>query len=281
MASPETIPSQDELPVTTTATSEATPVPVDSAASGGSRQVWPRRIDSNRNLWIPITSVNPHIVCGLCQGYLYEACTITECMHSFCRNCLVKHIQRSLNCPMCAILIHPTDPFVHIRLDGLLQNIVYALLPEVEKLELEREKIFYEQHEDDRVDSKKTDSVIKPRAASKAYAIQQSMASAFSHHGFDYIPPVSLCLQFLDPDVSEKRKLDKQFIRVTGAATIQSLSTYLKRKLNMEEDLRVSFYCPCRSGFVSLSNGHTLKAVKDLYCYDQDIVQLKYDINEP
>ena len=33
-------------------------------------------------LRIPVHAVNPHLICGLCQGYLYEACTITECMHS-------------------------------------------------------------------------------------------------------------------------------------------------------------------------------------------------------
>lgn len=43
-----------------------------------------RRIDDKNNLWISLKSLNPHLICGLCQGYLYEASTITECMHS-CR----------------------------------------------------------------------------------------------------------------------------------------------------------------------------------------------------
>ena len=27
-------------------------------------------------------SMNPHLVCGLCDGYLVDATTITECLHS-------------------------------------------------------------------------------------------------------------------------------------------------------------------------------------------------------
>ena len=41
-----------------------------------------RRMDDNNMLWIKAQALNSHLVCGLCQGYLHEACTITECMHS-------------------------------------------------------------------------------------------------------------------------------------------------------------------------------------------------------
>ena len=34
-----------------------------------------------------------------------------------CKSCIVRHLERSLQCPTCQILIHPTDPFVHIRYD--------------------------------------------------------------------------------------------------------------------------------------------------------------------
>ena len=40
------------------------------------------RIDDNHKLWVPIANINEYITCGICKGYLYEAATITECMHS-------------------------------------------------------------------------------------------------------------------------------------------------------------------------------------------------------
>ncbi|XP_059174234.1 polycomb group RING finger protein 3-like [Physella acuta] len=239
-----------------------------------------RRIDQNNILWIPIQSVNPHLICGLCQGYLYEACTITECMHSFCKNCIVKHLERSLNCPMCAILIHPTDPFVHIRLDGLLQDIVYALLPHLEKEELKREKAFFEKHKKEVTHVNNNQAKVQPKTSSAITStpIQKRSCTPVSHRN-SFVPPVSLCLQCLEPKNSV-HKLDKQYVRVTGCATINNLMTFLKKKLHIQDSHRVALYCPCRSGFVCLSNSHTLKAVKDLYCHDKDILELNYDVSE-
>ncbi|KAK7488312.1 hypothetical protein BaRGS_00020471 [Batillaria attramentaria] len=45
-------------------------------------EVTKNRIDTNNTLWVPIQNVNQYITCGICRGYLYEASTITECMHS-------------------------------------------------------------------------------------------------------------------------------------------------------------------------------------------------------
>ncbi|CAG5125941.1 unnamed protein product, partial [Candidula unifasciata] len=72
---------------------------------------------------------------------------------------------------------------------------------------------------------------------------------------------------------------EKQFVRVTGRATIRSLATFLQRKLHIDDNHKVDVYCPCQSGFVYLNNSHTLKAVKDLYSHDKDILHLNYDIS--
>ncbi|RUS82041.1 hypothetical protein EGW08_010197 [Elysia chlorotica] len=235
-------------------------------------------------LRIPVHAVNPHLICGLCQGYLYEACTITECMHSFCKSCLVKHLQRSLNCPMCAILIHPTDPFVHIRLDGLLQDIVYALLPQVEKDETEKERLFYEKNGGKRPAYKQE---LRRSCVSKANLIKSSPVTTKVSHGhsqsifppFVQTPPVALNLQCLEPN-NKYHRLEKPFVHVTGRATIQNLTKFLRKKLKITESQKVDMYCPGTSGMVCLSDSHTLRAVKDLYCHDANIVQLAYEIKE-
>ncbi|GFR95631.1 polycomb group RING finger protein 3-like [Elysia marginata] len=240
-------------------------------------------------LRIPVHAVNPHLICGLCQGYLYEACTITECMHSFCKSCLVKHLHRSLNCPMCAILIHPTDPFVHIRLDGLLQDIVYALLPQVEKDELEKERLFYEKNGGKRPASKQeTRRSSMSRAAQSHMQVPSSTPKLHQPHkhspkiypSYGRAPPVALNLKCLEPK-QKSHELVKPFVHVTGGATIENLTNFLRKKLQITETQQVDLYCPSETGMVSLSDTHTLRAVKDMYCQDANIVHLNYEIREP
>ena len=48
---------------------------------------------------------------------LHEVGTSYNLLFCFavCKSCLVRHLHRSLLCPTCHILIHPTDPFVNIK----------------------------------------------------------------------------------------------------------------------------------------------------------------------
>ena len=34
--------------------------------------------------------VKSHLICPLCQGYFYDATTIADCLHTFCKPCIVK-----------------------------------------------------------------------------------------------------------------------------------------------------------------------------------------------
>uniref|UniRef100_A0A8C2NUK1 RING-type domain-containing protein n=1 Tax=Capra hircus TaxID=9925 RepID=A0A8C2NUK1_CAPHI len=42
---------------------------------------------------IKLWDINAHITCRLCGGYLIDATTVTECLHTFCRSCLVKYLE--------------------------------------------------------------------------------------------------------------------------------------------------------------------------------------------
>ncbi|KAK3698096.1 hypothetical protein QZH41_017525 [Actinostola sp. cb2023] len=64
---------------------------------------------------LKIREVNPHVVCSLCAGYFIDATTITECLHTFCRSCIVKYLQSSKYCPTCNIKIHETQPLFNIQ----------------------------------------------------------------------------------------------------------------------------------------------------------------------
>jgi hypothetical protein len=42
----------------------------------------PEQLSLEKTLRFDIVDLNQYLTCGLCKGYLYEASTITECMHT-------------------------------------------------------------------------------------------------------------------------------------------------------------------------------------------------------
>jgi hypothetical protein len=55
---------------------------------------------------ITLGVVHPYITCFLCKGYLIEATTIVECLHTYCHSCLMKHLSREKCCPQCEMSIN-------------------------------------------------------------------------------------------------------------------------------------------------------------------------------
>ncbi|KAG2458156.1 BMI1 protein, partial [Polypterus senegalus] len=83
----------------------------------------------HRTTRIKITELNPHLMCVLCGGYFIDATTIIECLHSFCKTCIVGYLETSKYCPICDVQVHKTRPLHNIRSDKTLQDIVYKLVP--------------------------------------------------------------------------------------------------------------------------------------------------------
>ncbi|XP_068620800.1 polycomb group protein Psc-like [Battus philenor] len=101
--------------------------------------------EQNNSVVVPqrtlIGEVNEHITCTLCRGYYIDATTIVECLHSFCRSCIIKHLQVKSYCPVCEMMINSAKP--NIKLDKALQDIVYKLVPGLFQKEMERRQQFY------------------------------------------------------------------------------------------------------------------------------------------
>ncbi|VUZ56347.1 unnamed protein product [Hymenolepis diminuta] len=92
---------------------------------------------------IPIVELNPLLTCSLCKGYIIDATTVIECLHSFCRTCIVNYLVNHNVCPVCDTLLHKTRPYCAIRPDTALQAIVYKLLPKVFEREMSSRRKFY------------------------------------------------------------------------------------------------------------------------------------------
>lgn len=100
-------------------------------------------MDSDAKVMLKIREINPHVVCRLCAGYFIDATTIIECLHTFCKSCLVKYLQSSNYCPTCSTKIHETHPLTNIRLDRTMQDIVQNIVPGIVQEERKRKVQFY------------------------------------------------------------------------------------------------------------------------------------------
>uniref|UniRef100_A0A0N4ZU00 39S ribosomal protein L36, mitochondrial n=1 Tax=Parastrongyloides trichosuri TaxID=131310 RepID=A0A0N4ZU00_PARTI len=92
---------------------------------------------------LPLRNVNPQITCPICNGYFVDATTVIECVHTFCRSCLLKHFEDGDNtCPACHIEIHQCYPSQYVTFDRTMQDIVYKLVPGMWEEEQKRRKEF-------------------------------------------------------------------------------------------------------------------------------------------
>ena len=76
-----------------------------------------------------LRTLNEMITCKICHGYLVDATTVTECLHTFCKSCIVKHLEDSNECPECEDIIHQSHPLDYISYDRTLQDLVYKIVP--------------------------------------------------------------------------------------------------------------------------------------------------------
>nr|CAH8840541.1 unnamed protein product [Trichobilharzia regenti] len=92
---------------------------------------------------IQLSDLNEYITCKLCKGYLIDAVSITECLHPFCKSCIVKYSEDKRDCPVCGILIHQSHPLNYMSFDRTLQDIVYKVVPDLRRNERQRRESFY------------------------------------------------------------------------------------------------------------------------------------------
>ncbi|XP_066255810.1 protein suppressor 2 of zeste-like isoform X2 [Euwallacea similis] len=91
-----------------------------------------------------LSKLNSCITCKLCKGYFVDATTIIECLHTFCRSCIVKYLESNKYCPICDVQVHKTKPLLNIRQDKTIQDLVYKMVPRLYYNESKRRKLFYE-----------------------------------------------------------------------------------------------------------------------------------------
>nr|XP_018910083.1 PREDICTED: polycomb group protein Psc-like [Bemisia tabaci] len=95
---------------------------------------------------VKLTDVNPELVCVLCHGYFIDATAIKECLHSFCRSCIILYLEAKNYCPKCQVPINTSKPHLSLKPDKTRQDIVYKLVPGLFHSEMRRRQEFYQKN---------------------------------------------------------------------------------------------------------------------------------------
>ncbi|XP_029108089.1 polycomb group RING finger protein 3 isoform X1 [Scleropages formosus] len=214
---------------------------------------------------IKLWDINAHITCRLCEGYLIDATTVTECLHTFCRSCLVKYLEENNTCPTCRIVIHQSHPLQYIGHDRTMQDIVYKLVPGLQEAEMKKQREFYQrlglevpgdakgelcntklhldgQHNGD----------VKPEDGANKESPEDKQEEDNDYHRSD--EQVSICLEC---NSSKLRGLKRKWIRCSAQATVLHLKKFIAKKLNLTSFNELDILC----NEEILGKDHTLKFV--------------------
>uniref|UniRef100_A0A8C4RTF6 Bmi1 polycomb ring finger oncogene 1a n=2 Tax=Erpetoichthys calabaricus TaxID=27687 RepID=A0A8C4RTF6_ERPCA len=226
----------------------------------------------HRTTRIKITELNPHLMCVLCGGYFIDATTIIECLHSFCKTCIVGYLETSKYCPICDVQVHKTRPLHNIRSDKTLQDIVYKLVPGLFKNEMKRRRDFYAAHPS--ADATNGSNEDRGEVADEDKRIITD----------DEI--ISLSIEFFDHSKTEKQgsteKIkakdeanDKRYLRCPAAMTVMHLRKFLRSKM----DIPCTFQIEVMYEDEPLKDYYTLMDIAYIYTWRRNgPLPLKYRV---
>ncbi|XP_017599798.1 PREDICTED: polycomb group RING finger protein 2, partial [Corvus brachyrhynchos] len=191
----------------------------------------------HRTTRIKITELNPHLMCALCGGYFIDATTIVECLHSFCKTCIVRYLETNKYCPMCDVQVHKTRPLLSIRSDKTLQDIVYKLVPGLFKDEMKRRRDFYAAYPVAEVPNgsgEERGEVLEQEQEQEQEQEIVSLSIEF-HPGSreDQKDPVE------NGDLDRDKSPGLRFLRCPAAMTVMHLAKFLRNKMDVPSKYKV------------------------------------------
>ncbi|XP_057671095.1 mucin-2-like isoform X1 [Diorhabda carinulata] len=202
---------------------------------------------------IPITDLNAYITCKICSGYFVDASTIIECLHTFCRSCIIKYFQKNKYCPVCDVQVHKSKPLLNIRPDKTVQDIVYKLVPRLFQNEMQRRREFYDNHPEAKPSSLEQCGVV---AYQHLLTPEETICLTLSYHGADNKP---------------------RYLRCPAAVTMGHIKKLIRAKYDLTESHRVDVFYnqDC------LSSSLTLMDVAYIYLWKRKgPIELTYRIYE-
>ncbi|EKX37778.1 hypothetical protein GUITHDRAFT_116084 [Guillardia theta CCMP2712] len=174
------------------------------------------------------------------MGYLRDAMTVTECLHTFCKPCIMQHFSEYLTCPTCEKDLGPA-PHEKVRTDRAMQNIVDKVFPHFAKEESVGEKSIQREAEAGTKAREETsaESEAKRRKVASKVAMKKKMQQTQKNsEGGNK----KLCLSLFPQEESTKPlpKLLKPYLRSSVEATVKQYKNYLCSKLKQDHNYEVA-----------------------------------------
>ncbi|XP_022251274.1 uncharacterized protein DDB_G0284459-like isoform X1 [Limulus polyphemus] len=186
----------------------------------------------NRLSRLPVVDVNPYLTCVLCGGYFVDATTVTECLHSFCKTCIVRYLDTNKFCPICEVQVHKTRPLLNIRADKTLQDIVYKLVPGLFQNEMKRRRDFYSSHPTEAACVTCQEDRGELTEQRVIYSSEDTISLSLEYgYGKNQIPTNGHSAVTLDPGDGTNSK--RRFLRCPAAVTVAHLKKFITMKYSL------------------------------------------------
>ncbi|KAM9462654.1 polycomb group RING finger protein 5-B isoform 1-T1 [Clarias gariepinus] len=187
-----------------------------------------------------VKEFNHFITCYVCKGYLIKPTTVTECLHTFCKSCIVQHFEDSNDCPKCGIQVHETNPLEMLRLDNTLEEIIFKLVPGLREKEEQQEIEFWKKNK-----SKENNGDDGPECKRMKLDDDIDDGGDGDYHRND--PQIAICLDCLrnNGQIGENivKGLMKKFIRCSTRVTVGTIKKFLSLKLKLPSSYELDVLC--------------------------------------
>ena len=241
------------------------------------------------SLYYSLIDLNPILQCSLCNGYLVDPYTIKECMHTFCRTCILiyfENLSRSeYKCPQCEINLQPFSDISKCLIpDRQLGDIVRSLLPSLDIDEINNEKNFYEQNsllipKDLRLKLRLTKNLSSMRFTDQQGQTRMRSTKSkinISSVNKSTIPialQIELCKKFIDPSLTIKQ-YPKKYLCINSHLEINHIRKYIETICHISKPYQVYlfFYDSC------LHDSTPLLLIKNLLFSSNDRIKLYFSI---
>ncbi|XP_063163490.1 polycomb group RING finger protein 5 isoform X2 [Candoia aspera] len=188
-----------------------------------------------------VKDFNPYITCCICKGYLIKPTTVTECLHTFCKSCIVQHFEDSNDCPRCGNQVHETNPLEMLRLDNTLEEIIFKLVPGLREQELHREAEFWKKNKPIENGEEENPNSENPKDGENGEENQEDK----DYHRSD--PQIAICLDCLRNNGQSGdnvvKGLMKKFIRCSTRVTVGTIKKFLSLKLKLPSSYELDVLC--------------------------------------
>ncbi|XP_036816761.1 polycomb group RING finger protein 5-B [Oncorhynchus mykiss] len=201
-----------------------------------------------------VKDFNHFITCYLCRGYLIKPTTVTECLHTFCKSCIIQHFEDSNDCPKCGIQVHETNPLEMLRLDNTLEEIIFKLVPGLREKEGQQEIDFWRKNK-----SKENSQGDGLGSKKLGLSDEDGDEDDQDYHRSD--PQIAICLDCLHNNGyaadNTVKCLMKKFIHCSSRVTVGTIKKFLSLKLKLSSSCELDVLC---NGEI-MGKDHTLEFI--------------------